>query len=169
MGGVDHALEETADPAFAVRALIELGGVAKRSALVVATSRLAVDRALGAGMIIAVRRGWYGLPQLATAGQVARAAGGRLCLESAALHHGWAVKQVPELPHVVLARGRKVPTELGLGRSGIAATSRRRTATMSPPAVSSPSRSASGPCPSTPRWPSATRRGGRGSLHWSRG
>jgi very-short-patch-repair endonuclease len=105
------------DPAGAVGALSELGGVATRSALVRVAGRSAVDRALATGAVVVVRRGWYTVPELASAESVARAAGGLLCLESAALHHGWAVKQVPDLPHVVLARGRRVPR--GLEHRGV--------------------------------------------------
>lgn len=96
-------------PAAVLSALAELGGVAGRAALVDATSRRAVDRALATGLVVVVRRGWYALPRLESAAEVARAVGGRLCLESAALHHGWPVKQVPEVPHVLLARGQRVP------------------------------------------------------------
>ncbi|WP_344044946.1 endonuclease domain-containing protein [Nocardioides panacihumi] len=105
-----------ADPGLVPRALVELGGVASRSALVGRAGRASVDRALARGRIVAVRRGWYGSPELGSAAATARAAGGRLCLESAALHHGWPVKQVPEVPHVLLARGRKVPRGL-VGRA----------------------------------------------------
>lgn len=34
---------------------------------------------------------------------------GVLCLTSAALHHGWEVKAVPEKPHVLVPRKRNVP------------------------------------------------------------
>ena len=95
-----------------VCALRELGGVAPRATLVAAVSRLAVDRALAGSRVVVVRRGWYGLPELESAAAVARAAGGVLCRESAALHHGWQVKTVPQVPHVLLARGRKTPGHL---------------------------------------------------------
>lgn len=35
---------------------------------------------------------------------------GVLCLTSAALHHGWEVKEVPRVPHVVVPRKRNPPT-----------------------------------------------------------
>jgi very-short-patch-repair endonuclease len=101
--------EPSQDTDPVLRALIQLGGVASRSALIGQAGRASVDRALASGQIVAVRRGWYGLPELGSAVETARAAGGRLCLESAALRHGWPVKQVPEVPHVLLARGRKIP------------------------------------------------------------
>jgi hypothetical protein len=124
------------DPTAVVRALTALGGVATRSALTGATSRLAVDRALALRAVVPVRRGWYGLPVLETAESIARAVGGRLCLESAALHHGWAVKTVPPLPHVVLARGRRVSSEFDRRAVWHRVPSLRTTVTTSRPAGS---------------------------------
>ncbi|MFT4286397.1 DUF559 domain-containing protein [Nocardioides sp.] len=92
-----------------IEALTRLGGVAGRAELIALTSRRDVDRALAGSTIVSVRRGYYGLPVLGDALAIAKAAGGVLCLTSAALHHGWAAKSVPELPHVLLARGRRVP------------------------------------------------------------
>lgn len=88
-----------------------LGGVATRAALVVASSRAAVDRALLDGDIVAVGHGRYALPTVDEARRAAHALSGVLSLSSAALHHGWAVKTVPELPHVTVPRRRKVAVE----------------------------------------------------------
>ena len=45
------------DPSVVVGVLTEWGGVAPRAALVEATNRLAVDRALAAGHVTILRRG----------------------------------------------------------------------------------------------------------------
>ena len=46
------------------------------------------------------------LPSTGDAIAVAHSLTGVLCLSSAALHHGWAVKAPPPAPHVSQARGR---------------------------------------------------------------
>ncbi len=89
--------------------LRELGGVATRAVLVAATSRLDVDRALESGAIVVPARGRYALPAADEAVAAAHARSGVLSLTSAALHHGWAVKTVPEQPHIAVSRGRKAP------------------------------------------------------------
>ena len=53
-------------------------------------------------------RGRYALSVVDAATLAAARVGGALCLTSAALHHGWAVKSVPERPHVVVGRGARV-------------------------------------------------------------
>ena len=90
-------------------ALRELGGVATRAALVKATSRLEVDRALESGAILAPARGRYTLPAADQAIAAAHARSAVLSLTSAALHHGWAVKTVPDQPHITVPRGRRAP------------------------------------------------------------
>lgn len=92
-----------------VEALTALGGVATRAALIAATSRAAVDSSLRAGAITRHARGRYALASADEALTIAHALSGTLCLTSAALHHGWAVKHVPPEPHVSVPRGRKVP------------------------------------------------------------
>jgi very-short-patch-repair endonuclease len=70
--------------------------------------RADLERALKAGDIVRIARGRYALAA-ADAGRVAAVrAGGVLCLTSAALHHGWAVKTVPDRPHVMVSRGQRV-------------------------------------------------------------
>jgi very-short-patch-repair endonuclease len=91
--------------------LEELGGVATRARLVAATSRAAVDRALASGEVVVVAHGRYALPGVGAAVARAHAVNGVLCLTSAALHHGWAVKTVPERPHVAVPRRRTVPRD----------------------------------------------------------
>jgi very-short-patch-repair endonuclease len=90
-----------------VEALEALGGVATRAALVGATSRRAVDRALREGEVVAVGRGRYALPSVADAPRLAHGLGGVLSLTSAALHHGWEVARPPVRPHVLVPRHRR--------------------------------------------------------------
>lgn len=92
--------------------LVELGGVATRGTLIGATSRAEVDRALHHDQIVAVARGRYCLPSVEDAPRLAHALGGVLSHTSAALHHGWEVKQVPERPHVTVPRRRRVDRRL---------------------------------------------------------
>jgi very-short-patch-repair endonuclease len=85
-----------------------LGGVATREALLRRTTRAEVDRAIRTGAITVVARGRYAMPEVGHAAREAHRLGGVLCRESAALHHGWAVKAVPSEPHVSVPRNRKV-------------------------------------------------------------
>lgn len=89
--------------------LRELGGVATRAVLVKATSRLEVDRAVEAGAILVPARGRYTLPTADEAIAAAHTRSGVLSLTSAALHHQWAVKTVPDEPHITVPRARKPP------------------------------------------------------------
>lgn len=86
-----------------------MGGFGTRAALVRATSRAEVDRALAAGAVVRQGQGRYTLPTVDTAAALAHAMNGVLCLASAALRHGWEVKAVPEKPHVLVPRNRNVP------------------------------------------------------------
>jgi hypothetical protein len=86
------------------------GGLATRAALIQATCRADVDRALREDSIIRVGQGRYAVPGVETAVAVAHAMNGHLALTSAALHHGWEVKKVPAVPHVIVPRKRNVPT-----------------------------------------------------------
>lgn len=85
------------------------GGVSTRAALIRATSRAEVDAALADGRLSRAGHGRYVLPTVDAAAQKAHAMNGVLCLTSAALHHGWEVKAVPEKPHVLVPRKRNVP------------------------------------------------------------
>lgn len=95
--------------------LTMLGGVATRADLLRVLPRAEVDRALRAGVVVAVSRGRYALPEVDAAVRAAHRLGGVPCRESAALHHGWAVKAVPSEPHVSVPRNRKVTVERTLG------------------------------------------------------
>ena len=92
-----------------VVAIERMGGMATRAALIRATSRADVDRALAVGTIVRVGQGRYTLPAVDAAAALAHAMNGVLCLTSAALRHGWEVKAVPEKPHVLVPRNRNVP------------------------------------------------------------
>lgn len=88
--------------------VVEAGGFATRAALVSATSRLDVDRALAAGEVVADGRGRYVTRETDDAVRKAHALSGVLCLTSAALYLGWEVKTAPDEPHVAVARNRRV-------------------------------------------------------------
>ena len=93
--------------------LLQSGGLAaSRSVLVGAVGRGALGRAMAAGVVVRLHRGLYALPEVDESVRLARQAGGLLCLTSAALFHRWEVKAVPELPHILLPRGRAVPARL---------------------------------------------------------
>jgi very-short-patch-repair endonuclease len=86
-------------------ALAELGGVARRAALVRACGRAEVDRALRSGELVVVGRS-YATPGVDAARAVAASVSGVLSHRSAALQLGWAVRSVPRHPDVTLAKGR---------------------------------------------------------------
>lgn len=88
--------------------LTELGGVARRSALLKVVDRSALDRALDSGAVVRTSRGVYALADVDESVRAAAVLGGVLSLTSAALAHGWAVKTVPDRPHVIVSRGRRV-------------------------------------------------------------
>jgi very-short-patch-repair endonuclease len=88
--------------------LVELGGVARRSALLRVVDRGDLERALASGEVVRDARGLYVLPGADEAVRVAARLGGVLSLTSAALAHGWAVKTLPDRPHVTVSRGRRV-------------------------------------------------------------
>lgn len=84
------------------------GGLASRAALISATSRPDVDRAVRDGLIVRVGQGRYALPAVDEAASMAHGMNGVLSHTSAALHHGWEVKQTPEKPHITFPRKRNV-------------------------------------------------------------
>jgi very-short-patch-repair endonuclease len=92
-----------------VTVLERSGGLATRAALIRATCRADVDRALRSRSVLPVGHGRYALPEVGEAAATAHAVNGVLALTSAALHHGWEVKSVPEKPHVVFPRNRNIP------------------------------------------------------------
>lgn len=91
--------------------LTRLGGVSSRAVLLRSASRAEVDAALRSGEVVRLARGRYALPHADEARTAAHALCGVLCLTSAALHWGWAVKQPPERPQVAVPRRRAVAPE----------------------------------------------------------
>ncbi|WP_164775162.1 type IV toxin-antitoxin system AbiEi family antitoxin domain-containing protein [Nocardioides pantholopis] len=98
-----------------VELLADLGGVARRGSILAALDRAALDRAVRAGTVVRAGRGLYCLPEVDDAARVAGLLGGVVSHTSAALHHGWGVKTLPERPHVSVSRGRRLGAR---GRAG---------------------------------------------------
>ena len=92
-----------------VDVLARSGGLATRASLIQATSRADVDRALRAGAVVRVGHGRYASIGVGEAAATAHAVTGVLSLTSAVIHHGWEVKAVPQKPHVVFPRKRRIP------------------------------------------------------------
>lgn len=88
--------------------LAELGGVARRAALLRWVDRASLETAVAAGTVVRDARGLYALPGADEAARAAARLGGVLCLSSAALHHGWAVAVTPRRPQVLVSRGRRL-------------------------------------------------------------
>lgn len=95
-----------------LNAVIRAGGVARRTVLLAELGRSLLDRAAASGALVRLGRHCYGLPDMDEARQLAHRTGGLLCLSSAALLHRWEVKTVPERPHILLRRGRRIPADL---------------------------------------------------------
>ena len=70
-------------------------------------SRSTLDRAVATGDAVLVARGRYALPAVDAAPRAAHRYGGSLCLLSAALAWGWAVRSAPDLPQVVVPKHRR--------------------------------------------------------------
>ena len=100
-------LERAARHVEVEEALVLLGGVATRAQLLGLISRTALRSTVQEGRISRVARGRY-----AGSHTDARVAAHRLtavlCLESAVLAHGWAVKAPPDRPYVCVPRNRRV-------------------------------------------------------------
>jgi hypothetical protein len=84
------------------------GGVLEYSVLTELVTRSDIEAALAAGDVVRLRRGVYGLSSEGAAA-TAVAAGGCASHLSAALHHGWKVKHVPDRPCVTIARNKPRP------------------------------------------------------------
>lgn len=91
-----------------VVALHRLGGVATHAELVDAAGRSALRRAVDRGMIVRSARGAYSVPEADRARLAALRLNGALALTSAALAHGWKVKEPPSRPSVCVPRTRRV-------------------------------------------------------------
>lgn len=88
--------------------MTRLGGTATRAQLLTLATRTDLARSLDRGEVVRVARDRYVLASTDAAVSTAHALSGVLCLTSAALHHGWAVKTLPERPHVAVARNRRL-------------------------------------------------------------
>lgn len=88
--------------------LERLGGVATHAQLREHLDRPAFEAALRAGELVRVARNRYALAAVDAAVSTAHSLSGVLCLTSAALHHGWAVKETPDRPLVSVRRNRKI-------------------------------------------------------------
>lgn len=98
------------------RILERLGGVAEAAILVRLTSRARVRVALARGRIVRDARARYALPGADEAMRAANRLSGVLCLDSAARHHGWKLKQQPTTTSVAVPRKRRVSADR---RSGL--------------------------------------------------
>jgi len=88
--------------------LAELGGVARFGILSAKVGRETLEASVASGDVVRDARGVYALPEAEEATRVAVRLGGVLSLTSAALRHGWALKSLPDKPHVTVSRGRKL-------------------------------------------------------------
>jgi very-short-patch-repair endonuclease len=91
-----------------VESLERLGGVATRAALIAATDRIRVDRALETGDVIVLARGRYALPDCDDARRAAHRLTGAVGWRSAAQLYGWELMRVPEMPEVTVPTNRKL-------------------------------------------------------------
>ena len=150
--------------------LRELGGAARRSALLRVVTRPELERAVAAGLVVRDGRGVYVLPDVDAGVRAAVALGGVLGLTSAALRHGWAVARVPELPHVFVGRGRRLPDD-ARSRANIHVAELAKTDVCD--GITTPEVTlctVCGSCPTPKRWRSRTPRCARVSAgqHWGR-
>ena len=88
--------------------LERLGGVATTAELRRFCSRGKLRIAVARGRVLRDTQGRYSLPGTDEALRAANRLSGLLCLDSAAVYHGWKVKHRPSRPAVVVPRNRKV-------------------------------------------------------------
>lgn len=88
--------------------LARLGGCARAKELRRRHSRRAIAKALLKGEVILVGRGRYAVPATAEHRRAAHARTGVQSHLSAALHHGWQVKTLPERAQVTFPRTRRL-------------------------------------------------------------
>lgn len=84
------------------------GGFATRAELVAATSRAEFDAAVRSGDIVWFSHGRYGVPELDLDLMTAHGLRGVLSHASAALWHGWELRDLPSKTHVSVPRRRRV-------------------------------------------------------------
>jgi len=94
-----------------VAATERLGGTASAVDLLRLTTRRRLRRAVRRGEVLQLSRGRYALPTASEAFARARQLSAVVCLRSAAAHHGWPLKQQPEIPELAVPRGRSVAVE----------------------------------------------------------
>jgi very-short-patch-repair endonuclease len=75
-------------------------------------TRREIERACDSGLIVRTARGSYALASIEEGRRLAHATGGVLCLSSAALAHGWKVKQPPRHPQICYPKHRRLAPEL---------------------------------------------------------
>ena len=90
-----------------------LGGVTTWTLLRVVHPARLIRRATSAGVVVRPGRGRYVLPSTSEQLRLSQSRGATLSHLSAALHHGWAVKTVPDHAWVTVRRNRHLrPAEL---------------------------------------------------------
>ncbi|MFC7724852.1 DUF559 domain-containing protein [Nocardioides sp. GCM10028917] len=95
----------------AAPALERLGGTAGARDLLRLTTRRRLRRAVARGPVVRLSRGRYALPTAGDARRVASRLTAIVCLRSAAAHYGWALKEQPPVPELLVRRGRKLAPE----------------------------------------------------------
>lgn len=94
--------------------LHRFGGVATRWQLILASSEPDLKRAVAAGEIVRDAPGRYAVPVADKARRAANRLSGVVSHRSAALHWGWELKVVPDLPDVTIPRKRHLkPDQAG--------------------------------------------------------
>lgn len=94
----------------AAPALERLGTAGARDLLRL-TTRRRLRRDVARGRVVRLSRGRYALPTADDARRVASRLTAVVCLRSAAAHHGWALKEQPAVPELMVRRGRKLSPE----------------------------------------------------------
>lgn len=95
-----------------VEALRLVGGLSNRGTLLRYCTRREVQAAMDSGLIVRSARDRYALPGVEDARRLAHATRGVLCLASAALEHGWEVKEVPRRPQICYPKDRRLSREI---------------------------------------------------------
>ncbi|MCY4726528.1 DUF559 domain-containing protein [Nocardioides sp. STR2] len=99
----------------AATALERLGGTAGARDLLRLTTRRRLRRSVGRGRVVRLGRGRYALPTADDARRMASGLTAIVCLRSAAAHHGWALKHQPNVPELMVRRGRRLSPEQRIG------------------------------------------------------
>lgn len=89
-------------------ALERLGGTARAADLLRLTTRRRLRRAVARGLVLTPSRGQYCLPTAGTASAAAARLTAVVGLRSAAAHHGWELAAQPDVPELMVRRGRRL-------------------------------------------------------------